>query len=232
MLQLLLLGLVIGIHHALEADHLAAVASLVSKEKQLNKRRAMNHGIFWGIGHTLTLFTVGMTFLYLDTLVPDNFVQYLEFCVGIMLILLGAHVIYRMYRDRVHFHHHKHGHETTHFHAHSHRGEPKESHSPQHEHSHDMPIRSLFVGLMHGLAGSSVLVMLTLDAFDDLVLSMTYILLFGLGSIIGMALLSLIISIPMRASQRLTKLNLGLTLSIGLLTCMLGLFTVVEQSPF
>src|SRR5210317_969334 len=120
MMELLLLGLLIGIHHALEADHLAAVASLVTKEKNLNKRRAMHHGIFWGLGHTLTLFIVGLTFLYLDTLVPDNIAQNLEFIVGIMLLGLGAHVIYRLYRDRIHFHHHKHGEQTVHFHAHSH----------------------------------------------------------------------------------------------------------------
>ena len=231
MLELLLLGLIIGMHHALEADHLAAVATLVSKEQDLDKRKAMHHGVFWGIGHTLTLFLVGMVFLALDSLVPDNLAQNLEFLVGLMLIGLGGHVIYRLYRDRIHFHYHKHA-GTSHFHAHSHRGEPRHTHSVQHEHSHDIPVRSLLVGLMHGLAGSAVLIMLTLDAFDDIVLGAIYILLFGIGSIVGMALLSVIISIPMKASQRLTKLNAGLTLSIGFLTMSLGFFTVIEQTPF
>ena len=232
MTELLLLGLLIGMHHALEADHLAAVASLVTKEKHLNKQKAMRHGVFWGIGHTLTLFIVGIIFLSMGSLVPDNIAQYLEFAVGIMLLGLGISVIYRLYRDKIHFHHHQHDDGKAHFHAHSHRHETEKFHGKQHDHSHEVPVRSLFVGLMHGLAGSAVLVMLTLDAFNDLWLGTLYVLLFGLGSILGMAILSVVISVPMRASRRLTRLNYGLTVSVGIMTSILGLMTIAEQSPF
>jgi ABC-type nickel/cobalt efflux system permease component RcnA len=219
-------------HHALEADHLAAVASLVTKENDLNKRKAMRHGIFWGIGHTLTLFIVGIIFISMSSLVPDNLAQYLEFAVGIMLLLLGTSVIYRLFRDKVHFHQHQHEDGKAHFHAHSHRDDSNQVHDKLHHHSHDVPYRSLFVGLMHGMAGSAVLVMLTLDTFNELWLGALYVILFGVGSIIGMAILSVIISVPMRASKRLTWLNNSLTASVGVMTLVLGLLTIVETSPF
>ncbi|MDJ0779485.1 MAG: urease accessory protein [Gammaproteobacteria bacterium] len=229
MFSLLFLGFVIGMRHALEADHLAAVASLASRSASL--RQSVRHGTAWGIGHTLTLFLFGGLVLAMDSLVPQDFARTLEAVVGVMLVLLGADVIRRVIRQRIHYHAHRHGAENPHFHAHSHAGEGDHAHSDHaHAHDRDFPLRALLVGLVHGMAGSAALILLTLETVESVALGIAYIALFGLGSIAGMALLSAVISLPLRFSaRRLTWLHNGLQLSIGCLTLAIG-SAVVWQS--
>ena len=119
MTGILLLGFLIGMGHALEADHVAAVASLTTRSR--SARQTILQGTFWGAGHTLTLLLFGLVVLLLDTVIPERFAQGLELAVGVMLVLLGADVLWHLIRDRVHFHLHRHG-EVRHLHAHSHRG--------------------------------------------------------------------------------------------------------------
>ncbi|MBT3307293.1 MAG: urease accessory protein, partial [Alphaproteobacteria bacterium] len=118
MLSILFLGFLIGMRHTLEADHVAAVATLTSRTGSV--RRAVPLGLLWGFGHTLALGAFGMTALMMDSLVPQDFVGYLELAVGIMLMALGTEVLVRLRRDRIHFHLHRHDDGLTHFHAHSH----------------------------------------------------------------------------------------------------------------
>jgi ABC-type nickel/cobalt efflux system permease component RcnA len=223
MTSLLLLGFLIGMRHAMEADHLAAVATIATRHN-LSLRDGVRHGLVWGLGHTITLFLFGSVVIWMDTMISEQVAGYLELAVGFMLLLLGGDVLRRVIRDRVHYHIHRHSDEALHFHAHSHAGETVHAQS-QHEHDHPkgFPFRTLMIGLMHGMAGSAALILLTMETVDSIWAGLGYMLLFGIGSMIGMALLSIVISIPMRASAKsLTWMHNSLQALIGLLTCGLG----------
>ncbi len=231
MISILFLGFLIGIRHAVEADHIAAIASLTTRAS--SKRDGMRQGIAWGIGHTLTLFLFGAIVLFVTNIVPEKVTHGLEFVVGLMLIVLGVDVIRRMLKERVHFHAHSHGAGDRHFHAHSHKGERKQDHSPErHEHAHPngLPIRALLVGLMHGMAGSAALIILTLQTLSSPWLGLVYIAIFGFGSIVGMGIFSFVIAIPLRAARHLTWLYNGLQGAVGAGTIALGVFTLVQTA--
>ncbi|MEK9722908.1 MAG: hypothetical protein VW405_05415, partial [Rhodospirillaceae bacterium] len=179
MLGTLFLGLLIGMQHALEADHIAAVASLASR--QTSARRVVAHGAVWGIGHTLTLMGFAGAALFLNLTVGDALSSYLEAGVGVMLVGLGGHLLYRLARDRIHFHMHRHGDGVVHFHAHSHRGEDGAHRNSEHDHRHprSLPVRTLLIGMMHGMAGTAALLVLTTTSVADPWLGIAYIALFG-----------------------------------------------------
>jgi ABC-type nickel/cobalt efflux system permease component RcnA len=220
--SILLIGFLIGMRHALEADHLAAVATLTGGGKGLG--RSLRLGLAWGLGHTATLFLVGGAVLLVDGVLPERLALWLEAAVGIMLILLGADVLRRLLRERLHFHSHSHNHShgtSRHIHAHSHAGEGRhEASGHDHEHPHFLPRRALAIGLVHGLAGSAALVLLTVEAMDSLLSGLLYMALFGLGSILGMGLLSCAIALPLRYAAR--QLTWGYTA----LTALLGAFSI------
>ncbi len=226
MISLLGLGFLIGMRHALDADHLAAVATIATRQKSI--RATMRHGAVWGCGHTATLFLFGSLVIWMDSRVSLQTAHYLEMAVGLMLILLGADVIRRVLRDRWHYHVHRHAGAPAHFHAHSHAGEGRHADS-RHDHSHEsrFPLRTLLIGFMHGLAGSAALALITLDVVDSLLVGMGYIFLFGCGSIVGMALVSVVIAVPLRATARgLTWMHNGLQAGIGVVTLGLGISIV------
>ncbi|MBL4583211.1 MAG: high frequency lysogenization protein HflD [Pseudomonadales bacterium] len=221
MLSLLLIGFLIGMRHALEADHMAAVASLASGSQSLSE--TIKHGLVWGLGHTLTLFLFGSVVLWLDIIMPTQLANALEFAVGVMLIVLGADVLRRVYRDRVHFHTHSHG-EEVHFHAHAHpENKPHTTSKHQHNHPKTFPVKALFIGLMHGMAGSAALILLTLETIQSPWIGMLYIALFGIGSMLGMAMLSAVIIVPLKlSSSKLTWAHNALQITIGTGTIGLG----------
>jgi len=229
--SLLLIGLFIGMRHALDADHLAAVASLVSRKQSLAS--TIRQGSAWGLGHTLTLLLFGSVVIFMDSVMPEHLARGLELAVGVMLVLLGADVLRRLVRDRIHFHVHRHG-SDSHFHAHSHAGEKVSEHNPSHhhhEHPQGFPLRALMVGLMHGMAGSAAVILLTLETVTSPLQGILYILVFGIGSMLGMALLSVVISIPMLFSAgHLTWAHNGFQLLIGLMTVGLGAWVIFENS--
>lgn len=217
----ILLGFLIGLQHALEADHVAAVASLSTRGH--STAEAARLGTAWGIGHALTLFLFGGLVLTIDALVPESFAKGLELAVGFMLVLLGLDVLRRLARERVHFHLHRHG-EKVHFHAHSHHQVAAHADDPhQHEHPRPFPLRALLVGVMHGMAGSAALMILTLGKVVSITQGLFYIALFGIGSILGMALLATAISLPLRYTTRyFTWAHTGLKTMVGLVTVGLG----------
>lgn len=227
MFNVMFLGFLIGMQHAMEADHFAAIASLATRGNSVMK--TAQQGIAWGTGHAITLFLFGGLVLLMDTLVPERFTQGLELAVGIMLVLLGADVLRRLVRDRIHFHSHRHG-ETRHFHAHSH--EPGRAHTDdphQHKHRAQFPYRALFVGIMHGMAGSAALIILALDSVSSVLQGLLYIALFGFGSILGMLILALVISLPFKYSPRaLTWTHNGLKAIVGIITIGLGCMLIIE----
>ena len=200
-LSILVVGLLLGITHATEADHLAAVATLATRQSSL--AQTLRQGIAWGIGHTLTLMLFGGLVYALGQTVPQGLEQALETAVGVMLMLLGADVLRRLVRERIHFHVHRHGAQTEHVHAHSHRDERLPHDASPHDHAHarkSWPLRALAVGMMHGLAGSAALVVLGMQSAPSLPIGMATIALFGIGSIAGMALLSVAIAWPLKLS--------------------------------
>jgi hypothetical protein len=228
MLALLSLGFLIGMRHALEADHIAAVSSLATRTRSLAE--CLKQGVFWGVGHTLTLFLFGSMVLFLDSVLPERLVFGLELAVGLMLVLLGGDVIRRLVRDRVHFHLHVHEEGVRHFHGHSHRGEPDHG-EHRHPHARDLPWRALAVGLMHGMAGSAALIVLTMQAAPSALAGLLYILFFGLGSIAGMAALSVAIAVPLGVSLGgLTRAHSVLHAVVGVVTIAIGIATIAEAT--
>ena len=220
--SVLVLGLLVGMRHALEADHVAAVATLTQRSRGL--RSALRLGAAWGLGHTLTLFVAGTIVLSLDGVMPEQIARIFEFAVAIMLVLLGADVLRRMIAARVHFHVHRHADGTVHFHAHSHAGEADRA-SSRHDHAHEHGLsgRALAVGLMHGLAGSAALILLTIGQIDSFFWALTYLAFFGAGSMIGMAALSVVIAAPLQQLARnLSWAHNALGAVIGLATIGLG----------
>jgi ABC-type nickel/cobalt efflux system permease component RcnA len=225
--SILLLGFLLGMRHALEADHVAAVASLATRGRSV--AQTMGLGMAWGIGHTLTLLLFGGAVLLLGLAAPLPAANALEMVVGVMLVLLGADVLYRLWRDRVHFHWHRHADGIAHVHAHSHRDQ-REPHDParhRHRHLRDFPLRALFVGMVHGMAGSAALIVLSLGTVGSVAWGLAYIAIFGAGSILGMALLSAVIAVPLRLTSRhLGRVHDSLSAAVGLVTVLLGCYVV------
>lgn len=219
------LGFLLGFQHALEADHLAAVASLATGSKGL--RGAVRNGMFWGLGHTLTLLLFGGAALVAGRLVPDQFAAALEFAVGLMLLALGLDVLWRLRRQRVHIHRHRHG-RREHFHAHVHpAGQTHAALPHEHRHPQKFPLRAFAVGMMHGMAGSAAIVVLTLKTVHSPAEGLLYILLFGLGSVLGMAILSTVIGLPLRwTAKSLSRAFRGVNACVGLATVGLGLYVM------
>src|SRR5258705_1843711 len=155
MFGILGLGFLLGMQHALEADHLAAVSSIAARRSHVAD--IVKHGLTWGLGHTLTLFVFAGCAILLGRAIPGGIAGPIGTAVGLMLVGLGAHVLWRLWRDRVHFHRHGHGDGTVHFHAHSHAGETSPHARAAHAHDHGFRWRTLLVGLMHGMAGSAAL---------------------------------------------------------------------------
>ena len=226
-LSMLFLGLLLGVRHAMEADHLAAVASLATRSRGL--RRTVSQGVAWGLGHTLTLLAVGGVCLLVRATIPARLAALLEGAVGLMLLYLGADVLLRWRRRRLHVHLHRHAGGTVHLHVHGHA--PGEAHGELHEHPHAHG-RALLVGLVHGLAGSAALLLVTLSTLSSPWLGLAYIAVFGAGSILGMAALSAVSALPLRSSGRmLTRWHDGLEAAIGLSTLAIGAW-VLYNTPF
>jgi hypothetical protein len=223
-------GLLLGMQHATEADHLAAVASLASRERSL--KSGMFHGIAWGLGHTLMLLLVAGALGFLGWVVSPLVAGRMEQAVGAMLIVLGIGVLRRLRRERIHFHAHSHdaGHGNvlaapplSHFHAHSHAGEAQPHERSPHRHSHRLPLRSVVVGMIHGMAGSAALALLASQSMPSPAWMLVYIAVFGAGSIIGMALLSGAIAIPLGLTARhLTRVYRVLNVVVALFSVALG----------
>ena len=225
MFAVLSLGFLLGMQHALEADHIAAVSSLAARRSHVTD--IVKHGLTWGLGHTLTLFAFAGAAILLGQAIPENLARPLEIAVGFMLIGLGAHVLWRLRRDRVHFHEHRHGEGTPHIHLHSHAHETVPHQHSAHLHGHGFRWRSLLVGLMHGMAGSAALLVLAVSQAANPAAAMAYVALFGVGSMLGMGALSAVIAVPLAVSARwLTRANRALQGAVGAITMAVGAGTI------
>jgi len=234
-LAILTAGFVIGMQHAMEADHVAAVSTIATRQKSL--RGIVGHGATWGLGHTVTLVLLAGGALIFGRAIPEGVSHILEAAVGVMLFGLGAHVIYRLIQERIHFHRHKHADGTVHLHAHSHKADPetvhRHSHAPAHDHSHPagLPWRTLLVGMVHGLAGSAALLVLAAASISDPATGILYVALFGIGSILGMALLSAVMAVPLIwTAKAMTWAYRSLQAAAGVITAGLGAWVLYSSA--
>ena len=163
--------------------------------------------------------------------IPEAFAQPIETAVGIMLVGLGAHLLWRLWRDRVHFHRHGHGDGSVHMHAHSHAGGTVADVRDAHIHPHGFRWRTLLVGLMHGMAGSAALLVLAVSQAASPAAGLGYIALFGIGSMVGMGALSTVIAVPLAVSARwLTSTNSGLQGGVGAITIAIGAWIIIAAA--
>jgi ABC-type nickel/cobalt efflux system permease component RcnA len=224
---LLGLGLVFGLKHATEADHIVAVSTIVSEQRSL--LRSATVGALWGVGHTISLIVVGIIVLALRVAVPERVAHWLEFGVALMIIGLGTSALLRVRKGRrrdVHLHQHKHdGVSHAHLHFHEHETEHTGKISA---HSHGVSrigFKPLLIGAMHGLAGSAALTMLVLTQIDSTALGLLYLAVFGIGSILGMLLMSGLIGLPFALSARkFNGVHYGLQAVAGALSLAFGLW--------
>lgn len=225
-------GFLLGLKHATEADHLVAVTTIVSEQRSI--LRAGVVGALWGVGHTAALFAAGTLLILLRVTLPDAVRVALELCVALMIVLLGTRVLYLVLRRRrdVHVHAHTHGGRThTHLHFHG----PSDAHAADDTHavSHSRHRgfrgwRPVVVGAVHGLAGSAALTLLVLTEVmrgGSRLLGFAYLLIFGVGSIGGMLLMSALIGLPFAlTAARFRSIDTPVRLLAGCFSVAFGLY--------
>lgn len=243
LIPVLLLGLLFGVQHATDADHVVAVATIVSRTRRFAAGALV--GACWGVGHSLTVTAVGAARLLFDLTVTPPMVRSLELGVAVMLIGLGAARIAGVFRDAdpVALSHlgepHAHGPgPALHSHAHTHGG-------AWHRHPHAHPParllralqtvgpaqarRSALVGLVHGLAGSAAVALLVLSTIRGTAAAMGYLALFGVGTILGMTAITGLLSLPFTIrAVRVHRARRGLALTAGAVSVAFGLYLVFQ----
>jgi hypothetical protein len=248
-MAILAIGFVLGMRHATDPDHVIAVSTIVSRERSILKAGLI--GVLWGVGHTLTILVVGAGIIVFDLAIPARVGLTMEFSVGLMLILLGvlnltgamgwisekfspAHP--RVTGSHAHLHEHE---SNVHLHWHS--------HGPEREHHGESltppkwlngapsrlglfhTLRPLFVGLVHGLAGSAAVALLVLGTIREPRWAVLYLMIFGVGTIAGMMLITAAIALPFSfAGYKFAWLNKGLIVGSGLLSLAFGLFVCYQ----
>lgn len=250
--EILVLGLLLGIRHAFDADHLVAVTTIVSEYR--NPLRAIWVGVSWGLGHTTTLFLAGGILLLLNVHIPERLALFFEFAVGIMLIWLGIQTLLSFRRQKVHIHAHRHADDEPELHQHFHIHEETPDHTHYHSRWENMRkivmagiipgehganggrealkpffrLKSYVVGTVHGLAGSAALMLLVLANIRSAGTGLTYLLVFGLGTIVSMGLISIFISLPFSISGRMPRLNRVIQTVAGTFSIIFGLVLMYQ----
>lgn len=240
--SLLAVGFFLGMRHATDADHVIAISTIVSRQRSL--RGAAWIGALWGVGHTLTVSVVGGAILVFTVVIPPRLGLAVEFAVGLMLVMLGLLNLAgfrRWVRDHVspdgmqyHAHTHAHG-DYAHQHVHGH-GVGGHGHrvdqTPQAWLDRQFgalgayhALRPIIVGSVHGLAGSAAVALIALTTITDPFWGMVYLMLFGVGTIIGMMMITFAIAVPIVYSAgRFPGFNAGLRIGTGFVSLSLGLF--------
>jgi len=204
-LSILALGFVLGIKHAIEPDHVIAVSTIASQSKKL--LRSSLAGVFWGIGHTATLFLVGIILIFMKGEIPEKWAMSLEFLVGIMLVYLGIATILSLKKIRMH--------------QHTHDGK---IHKHNHQHKNVSYLKSMLIGFIHGLAGSGAMVLLTMSTVNSPWEAAVYIFIFGAGTVLGMLLFTTVIGIPFVFSAKKLSMNKMLTQITGVISTVFGIY--------
>jgi ABC-type nickel/cobalt efflux system permease component RcnA len=249
-LAIALLGLLLGMRHATDPDHVIAVTTILSRERRLAV--AARIGIIWGLGHTVTVLMVGAAIIIFKIAIPTRLGLAMEFAVAVVLILLGvgaAAGVVRKAANRMRggpssdaglvVHAHAHTHDgATHVHPHVHVG----AYDDATHHDHRIPadalptfaarrplLRSFAVGLVHGLAGSAAIALLVLSAIPNPVWATLYLAIFCIGTIVGMGLITTAIATPfVVVSRQASWIRQGLVTGSGLLSFGFGLFLAYQ----
>jgi len=214
------LGLLLGLRHAFEPDHLTAVSTMVIETR--DARRGALLGAVWGLGHTISLVAVGTTLLVTGAVMPERTAALFELGVAVMLVILGSRSLWLSVRDgaRGEVHHHRHG-EDAHVHAapavHVHVG------------GRALAWRPLVVGLVHGLAGSGAITALVFAELPTLAMRVVYITLFGIGSIAGMAIASGMAGASVQRAAATPRRRRAVSLAIGALSIALGIAWAIPE---
>jgi ABC-type nickel/cobalt efflux system permease component RcnA len=257
-LYVIFLGFALGMLHATDADHVVAVSTILSRQGSV--RTAARVGVLWGLGHSLTVFVVGVAIIGFNLAISPQLELALEFCVALMLMLLGLLTLRRVGRHvrssitaaladglaahahadvvaESHGHLHRHG-DTVHAHKHGHGADG-------HGHA-DTPLgwldrqlgglslyqalRPVTIGVVHGLAGSAAVALLVLTQIREPMWAAAYLLVFGVGTTAGMMLMTSLIALPFVGSRKRPLLNLGLQVAAGVLSVGLGGWMAYRQT--
>lgn len=225
-LGLLALGLVYGLKHATEVDHIVAVSTIVSQHRKLSHAALV--GALWGVGHSASLIMVGTIVLVFRTAISDQLAGWLEFAVAFMIIGLGSSALFKALFARSAIHIHTHAHDgVSHVHLHFHeQGSTHEGMVVPHSHVVSrIGLKPTLVGMMHGLAGSAALTLLVLTQIRSFGLGLLYLAIFGMGSIVGMMMMSGLVGLPFTlSSKRLTGFHYALQLAAGAFSITFGLW--------
>jgi ABC-type nickel/cobalt efflux system permease component RcnA len=221
------IGLIFGLKHATEVDHIVAVSTIVSQHKSVFRSAVV--GALWGLGHTASLFVVGVIVLTLRIAIPQTVSTWLELCVAVMIIGLGFAALRRALRTGSEVHVHQHTHDgLSHAHVHFHEEQTKHQVESRNVHSHKVSgvgLKPVLIGTMHGLAGSGALTLLILTQIQSTWIGLLYLLIFGLGSIVGMLLMSGLIGLPFAlTSKNLTALHHRLQTVAAVLSICFGIW--------
>ncbi|MBA3478619.1 MAG: sulfite exporter TauE/SafE family protein, partial [Lautropia sp.] len=223
--SILLLGTALGLKHAVEADHLAAVTTMVSQRSSLFASALV--GGLWGIGHTISLLLAGVVVILLHVRISETTAMALEMGVAFMLIGMGINAIVKLKRGgQIHLHPHRHG-ALAHAHLHLHDGLPEAE--PRTHHGLRLSPRPMLVGMVHGLAGSAALMLLVLTTIPSPLVGFAYIAVFGIGTIAGMMFMSALVGLPVHlTADRFARANFAVRGAAGLFSLCFGLFMVYQ----
>ncbi|MEP7053253.1 MAG: high-affinity nickel-transport family protein [Pseudomonadota bacterium] len=209
------LGFALGMRHATDADHVVAVSAIVARERTL--RAAAPIGILWGLGHTVTVFLVGGVIILFDVVIPPHVGLAMEFCVALMLVLLGALNIGQLVRKRYAL---SHAH-ASHAHGHPHASSVNEP--------RPRSMRPLWIGTIHGLAGSAAIALLVLGTIRDAFWALGYLVVFGAGTLAGMLLITLALALPVAATaRRFERLHRTLGVLTGVVSLAFGALLIYD----
>ena len=233
MLAVLSIGLVFGLKHATEVDHVVAVSTIVSQHRNVFHSALV--GALWGLGHTASLLVIAAVVLSLRITIPESVSGWLELGVAIMIICLGISALRRALRKNSDIHVHQHSHNgLSHTHVHFHEAETKHEPATHSQHSHAVSRlgwKPVLIGMMHGLAGSGALTLLVLTQISSSWIGFLYVATFGLGSIVGMLLMSGIIGLSFAlASRKLTHLHQGIQTLAAVLSICFGIWYAYEAT--
>lgn len=205
----LTLGFVLGLRHALDADHLVAVSTMASRSRSVFRSSLV--GAFWGAGHSATLLLASVAVLLLGRTIPQSWAKGLEAVVGAMIVVLGVDLLRRVLEKQVVVHDHQHdGHSHTHVHLDARRAHEESPH-------HHAGWRAFVVGSVHGLAGSAALTLFVLSTIRSFGQGLLYVVVFGVGTMIGMAAMSTLMGLPFAlAARRATGFARGIQLAAAI----------------
>ena len=224
------IGLVFGLKHATEVDHVVAISTIVSQHKNVFHSALV--GALWGAGHTVSLLVIAAIVLTLRVAVPETVSGWLEFGVALMIIGLGFSALWRALRKHGDVHVHQHSHDgLSHTHVHFHETETRHQPASHTSHSHAVSRigwKPVLIGMMHGLAGSGALTLLVLTRISSSLIGFLYVGTFGFGSIVGMLLMSGIIGLPFAlASKKLTHVHQGIQTVAAVLSICFGVWYAI-----